>query len=1855
MITNRQNSHLHSKSQLVPQMPFSSPTAEEILSPVLSNLSHNSPQLWRKNRDDRAGRENTHSRTKSSLQKPPKREASRRQARNQNKYRWPGLNVVTNFSKSPILAHRAADAATQHNRKKESRAQNVKPGFVTLSDVKPPIDNKGDRGFKTHRRNKSSGGTLRSDLELRNHDEKPEKSIYSPKEETTGLGLQHYGDPPDYDACLLSDSMDRLNRLKPSPTKITELSPSDGPIVIGISIPSAKLAEHAISPDAGPTPLTSREYTTHRDAPPTPTIIVTPARDDEPWSTAFGDRNEVTSSRRRVASSIYSRATHYGQGWTPPADIPPVPVRPQEYVSAKPNNSKNLPDDHVRGLGPRVDSNDTIFDEDNQVTTSNINRSTSGESQPQILQPPRINTAGRRHASQGWWNYVLSPFTARSNTMMFRGDSPKSAGSIPTSSPKSETATSHGQPEQLPAQFSSPVIGESIGTRIDRTSLRTDYSRFENERHNTGLVFDHTPSTGGPSAFNSPTSFDGFGAAAEYYNACWHDQNSPTPYFECQNHSCSSSARENFPAPDDPVKDIEDSDVVRDLADNKSNGRGPHGFHQTPTNRFSAAFGQANRSKPRPLSEATDIEDLDETPVVREAYVAPVVHAGAPITAASVAGASTTASPMVSSLANAPNTTILNTITLNNHYAHTAPTKDAVSPSTAQPSWIGPVNQPLSSSAASEQPREMVGSPQPTQSSSVQQPATYAASSPRAHKKFVAVMPPDQASSTREAPISSTPSLSSEPLYPKHSLPFGSALSSSQAPSNFGAPEFPGTSGPSKNYLFPESSSPAHPDHAASRPPILYEPPATSRNEESSNTGPSGYAVSEATPASSYANSGPLLSSELMSSSGVPESSNFVATKVSPPSSITNSKMPPSSNAELSSKYTNSRDVTSSEPPMTSGNINSRSLLPFDASSSSQPSRPSRPPLSSQPPLSPSTSYSSQHPLSPQLPTSSHPELSYATPLPQKPPVSSQPPFSYNTPTEIVPSSSYAYSRVPPSEYQMSPGHTSSGTLPSNYAASRAPPSELSTSSAPPLSTEYTAPRQNASGPLSSTNATSRAPVSFEVPIASQSLMSSHTTISDPPASSQAAASTLPISSRPLLPKNVTSRGLPPAEPMSSEFPSSSGYMASAPAPSSEPPISSGPLMSSRYATPEPRPSDFTKSKAPPAVEPNSLGPLFSSNNAASDAPPSSAALSSSRNMTSGPQPMTLRTPSVAKLMRSEPPFASNYVESSVPPSSEPPLSSRDATSRDETAEFPLSSDYTSSRTLPFEPQTSSGPEIFSGPQFFENGSSASQARNFPRKAVPRNENLEDQTRSAPHTYVVNNYYDGSGSLRKGEQIPLEAVDPPLDSGGRGGNSWEIREKHYHRSPKRKARCYPSGKCFNRDKGRKSHMTKTKKRLLWVIAVSLVILIILILALIMTLTRKGDKLNVQSQWLNITGFPPIPTGISTIVQPDAVHETSSCVQPATMWSCAVPKEEQQSISPNDPDQPNFRIEIRFQNGTTSNSTSNTKNPSKRSQVPAFNPISATTSIRRRLLHVRDAFNSNLFSPSPSPPSEEDQVFLGNSTDKITAPFNGESTPFFISFLSASKLPQRRLLKRQRSQTGNITDPFPNLTEGIPPPDTNSDGTAASANLLPFPTAQPLRLYDRGLLTEHYGFYNYFDRSIFLKSTSLLNDTGPTTGDVPDDEDGGAEQSSATVRCTWRETRFLVQIWTNQAAASPLLGFANHTASGKNQPPKNLTESTANDFVRPGSFPYPVTITLDRHGGDPDNKFIYCYGMDARGHIILDEKKIQLEDRASGGGVLVNPAQGLFSDANDTKAEGGPGGIDGGTGGCGCQWSNFGSA
>ena len=175
------------------------------------------------------------------------------------------------------------------------------------------------------------------------------------------------------------------------------------------------------------------------------------------------------------------------------------------------------------------------------------------------------------------------------------------------------------------------------------------------------------------------------------------------------------------------------------------------------------------------------------------------------------------------------------------------------------------------------------------------------------------------------------------------------------------------------------------------------------------------------------------------------------------------------------------------------------------------------------------------------------------------------------------------------------------------------------------------------------------------------------------------------------------------------------------------------------------------------------------------------------------------------------------------------------------------------------------------------------------------------------------------------------------------------------------------------------------------------------------------------------------------------------------------------------------------------------------------------------------------------------------------------------------------------------------------------------------------------------FYTYFDRSLYTSDSPNSTFSG-TGSNLTDASTSNIPLQDASAVCTWSQTRFLVQIWTQK----PDVASLNATVSTKT-PADN---SSANDMVAPGSFPYSITITLDRHGGDADGKGVYCYGLNEKHHVMKSKWTWVAEDRGFGG-TLLNPAKAPNTNGTSlSRRDDNGGGIDAGTGGCSCQWENW---
>lgn len=406
-------------------------------------------------------------------------------------------------------------------------------------------------------------------------------------------------------------------------------------------------------------------------------------------------------------------------------------------------------------------------------------------------------------------------------------------------------------------------------------------------------------------------------------------------------------------------------------------------------------------------------------------------------------------------------------------------------------------------------------------------------------------------------------------------------------------------------------------------------------------------------------------------------------------------------------------------------------------------------------------------------------------------------------------------------------------------------------------------------------------------------------------------------------------------------------------------------------------------------------------------------------------------------------------------------------------------------------------------------------------------------------------------------------------------------------------------------------------------------LIILAVVLGVLLTKHHpQEVAEYSPWLNLTNFPPMPTGISTVVGEDNAIVNQACANPPTLWQCTLPKEQASEAAPFKPEQPKFIFQIQFDNSSD-----------QAWNATAREPLVSRRGLRKYAsgfrFRQRDTLSTSSFQPIPPPPTFQEMFFLGNTTDNIQSSEKaGEPTPFYITLLSSvnSTLDPNGLSRRQAASDGSMPPNYFNTTN-FPVPDLNPNNTGAPARLVPHPVQQPLRLYDRGLPTEHYGFYTYFNKTIYLKSVSTLNSSTLTQGQVPADLSGGSLETEANFLIIWVSTRFKIEIFTRLSL--------NTTRFVGGNPLDTPFGSVGND-TRPGSFPYPVAVTVDTHGGDRVHKGTWAYRVNDRQEIDTVDF-LFVANNQDVNGARVNPA-----DTGDASL----GGFDGGHGGCVCGWRSY---
>ena len=401
----------------------------------------------------------------------------------------PRLNVITNFSKPPALADRAA---SYENKMK----QDWQAGIASITDIKAAIRSKETRARKSgqngERGNKSPG------------------HVSTASEDSIKL-------------------KSRVNSLRRPPSQSTGLSPSDRLVNIGLSITPTSMDRYVLGQNQSPARqrgLTVDQDNARNVRSVAPSIVVTPAGEQAPWSD--------TGSQRHTSTDIGPSPSVYSQAWTTPrpapwpADAPPMPQIPPEALLSK-QATRDVPS---AALSPDPRSKSlsicTTFEEDESPETILIRRPESGESQLRILKRSSTESAAAKRRSQGWWNTVTSPFWPRSPLSV-----PK-----PLRIGKQNDKSSHASPREDSPRKPSP-LNESASTDSEHTSIWTG-SPDEPEAEIKSLDLKRSTSSPmtNPDIIEDSLPPEGFGLAAEYFQACLHDQNSPTAYFPCENHKC---------------------------------------------------------------------------------------------------------------------------------------------------------------------------------------------------------------------------------------------------------------------------------------------------------------------------------------------------------------------------------------------------------------------------------------------------------------------------------------------------------------------------------------------------------------------------------------------------------------------------------------------------------------------------------------------------------------------------------------------------------------------------------------------------------------------------------------------------------------------------------------------------------------------------------------------------------------------------------------------------------------------------------------------------------------------------------------------------------------------------------------------------------------------------------------------------------------------------------------------------------------------------------------------------------------------------------------------------------------------
>ncbi|PWW72297.1 hypothetical protein C7212DRAFT_348332 [Tuber magnatum] len=322
----------------------------------------------------------------------------------------------------------------------------------------------------------------------------------------------------------------------------------------------------------------------------------------------------------------------------------------------------------------------------------------------------------------------------------------------------------------------------------------------------------------------------------------------------------------------------------------------------------------------------------------------------------------------------------------------------------------------------------------------------------------------------------------------------------------------------------------------------------------------------------------------------------------------------------------------------------------------------------------------------------------------------------------------------------------------------------------------------------------------------------------------------------------------------------------------------------------------------------------------------------------------------------------------------------------------------------------------------------------------------------------------------------------------------------------------------------------TRKGRRCVFAVMGLVLLAIIIAVVVGVvtTRKNkygsDDDDTSKESANIESLLPEPReGMHVVKSRGKPEVVSSCVSESSLWSCDLPSDSPfpKIALPDGSVLPEFRFIIRKETGsgpdTRTNSTPAPEDAADYASVAEVDDVRGDSK--------SGDMTEYYISLVTQDPSSMDQG-PNRTTDSMPSP------PSTSEANGSSKSPRKRGLRFKRQDlSAPVKNMFPETAE-----------------------SQPLRSFDSGLDTEHYGFHMYYTKTIHVTSLSESSTLDLAGGPPPN--------RGADTDVRWERTRFKVVIWTKKLSDGRAV--LTDTEGRRVQPEAN-------------GLPYAVSIVQDRHG------------------------------------------------------------------------------